>query len=123
MNKKGFTLVELLAVIFIIILIGSLAFVSINEKGEKFKDMSNREFEEMIETAAKNYITHDDKIINSLKRGDTVTITLKELVDSNYLSNKELKSPKTYEEIDIDLSTVVVTYSNYNYDYQINLSN
>lgn len=122
MNKKGFTLVELLAVIFIIILIGSLAFVSINEKGEKFKDMSNEKFEEMIETAAKGYVAEDAKLTNSLKRGDTVTITLRQLVESKYLSNKELKSPKTYEEIDIDLSTVVVNYLNYNYVYVVNLN-
>ncbi len=122
MNKKGFTLVELLAVIFIIILIGSLAFVSINEKGEKFKDMSNEKFEEMIETAAKGYVAEDAKLINSLKRGDTVTITLRQLVESKYLSNKELKSPKTYEEIDVDLSTVVVNYLNYNYVYVVNLN-
>ena len=121
MSKKGFTLVELLAVLFIIILIGSLAFISINEKGEKFKDMSYEKFEEMIETAAKSYVAEDDKLINSLKRGETVTIKVQDLVESKYLS-KNLKSPKTYEEIDIEKSTVVVTYSNYNYEYLVSLT-
>ena len=123
MNKKGFTLVELLAVLFIIILLGSLAFVSINERGEKFKDISYEKFEEMIETAAKSYVADDDKLINSLKRGDVITIQVQDLIDSKYLNSKNLKSPKTYEEIDIATSTVEISYSNYEYSYVVILNN
>lgn len=126
MNKKGFTLVELLAVLFIILLLGSLVFISINEKGEQFKDISYKEFEKTIITAAKSYVTKDDNMINSLKRGDKsgrcssgLEISVEELINLKYLNSKNLKNPKTYRKIDISNSYVCVAYNNYNYNYSV----
>lgn len=126
MNKKGFTLVELLAVLFIILLLGSLVFVSINEKGEQFKDISYDKFKETIITAAKSYVTKDDDMINSLKRGDKsgrcssgLEISVEELINLKYLNSKNLKNPKTYKIIDAKNSYVCAEYSNYNYNYTI----
>lgn len=126
MNKKGFTLVELLAVLFIILLLGSLVFISINEKGEQFKDISYDKFEETIITAAQSYVSEDDKMINSLKRGDTtgrcdvgIEISIEQLINLKYLDGKNLKNPKTYKNIDVVNSYVCAQYKDYNYTYKV----
>lgn len=119
MNRKGFTLVELLAVLFIILLIATLVFVSISEKGEKFKDISYKEFEQTIISSTKRYIFSDEEIINLLKRGETFTVTIEELINYKYLDGNNLKNPKTYKKIDQKKSRVEVLYSNYEYFYTV----
>lgn len=121
MSKRGFTLVELLAVIFIIVLISSLVFVSISEKGEIYKDASYKEFEKTIITSAKKYVSDDVEIINSLKRGETIEVTIEELVNLKYLDIKSLKNPKTYKNINIKESKVEIIYGNYQYIYNVTL--
>ena len=91
------------------------------EKGEEFKKVSYEEFETLIETAAKSYISADDKLINSLKRGDKITIKVQDLIDSKYLNSKDLKNPQTYKEINTEESYVKVEYNNYVYTYTVKI--
>ena len=123
MKEKGFTLIELLVVLVIIIMLGSLVFASIIDKGDQFKDIAYKKFEDMIETAAKSYVSKNDNLTNSLKKGNPVVVKLTDLINEDLLSKEDLKNPKTYEEIDIEKSNVIVSYSNYNYTYIVNLNN
>ncbi len=119
MNKNGFTLIELIAVVFVILIIGTLVFTSISEKGEKYKDISYAKFEEIIISATQKYISTDEDIINSLKRGEKVTITIDDLVKSKYLDSDNLINPKTYKDINTSDSKVEVTYVDYQYIYNV----
>ena len=121
MKKTGFTLVELLAVIFIISLISTLAFVTVEKKGEQFKDISYKKFEDMIITSAKEYISSNYNIDNTLKSGKEVTISFEDLVNSNKLDSKNLQNPKTNNKIDISASNVTISYVDYKYNYVVNI--
>ncbi len=121
MKKTGFTLVELLAVIFIISLISTLAFVTVEKKGEQFKDISYKKFEDMIITSAKEHISSNYNIDNTLKSGKKVTISFEDLVNSNKLDSKNLQNPKTNNKIDISASNVTISYVDYKYNYVVNI--
>lgn len=116
MNKKGYTLVELLAVFLIIALIAVLALTAITKYSAKFKKLSDKKVEELIVSSAKSYVYNRRNIKEKIRNGEEEIITFEELRDSGYLSNK-LKDLKTYEERDISDSCIRITYENYKYVY------
>ena len=62
-NKKAFTLVELLAVIVVIAILGGLAAVSINYIVQNSKKSVYKNYESALKTAAENYlIENTDKL-------------------------------------------------------------
>ena len=81
LNKKGFTLVELLVVIVIILAIMLVALPSINNTLEKSKTKDNSRTKELIESAASIY-ANDMGITNG-------NISLSDMVSSGYLTKKE----------------------------------
>ena len=118
MNKKGYTLVELLAVFLIIALIAVLALTAITKYSAKFKKLSDKKVEELIVSSAKSYVYNRRSFKESIRNGHPEPITFEELRDSGYLSNK-LKDLKTYKERDISDSCVWVTYENYKYVFEV----
>ncbi len=118
MNKKGFTLVELLAVLVIITLLAVLAFSSIIKKSNELKSISNTKYEELLKTSAKMYVNANEDIKLQLKSGSSKTITYKELQDSGYMAEglKDLNN----SNIDTTKVCIVVSYNNYSYTYTLN---
>ena len=84
MNKKGFTLMELLATVVILGIISTIGIVSVNKVLEK----SHKEYEvkqaKMVTTAAQSYFT-DNKSLLPQKVLTINTIQLKTLIDNNYI--------------------------------------
>jgi len=93
MNKKGFTLVELLGVIILLGLIGLIATVSVSNvlKENKFK-LCNIQMDSIIESS-KIYAAD-----NILSLGDETIVTLTQLTNAG-LFNEEIINPKTGEVI------------------------
>lgn len=94
MNNKGFTLVELLAVLVILIAIMSIAIPSISSSLERSKDKQNTARKQNIEAAAELYITdHKNQIYTKLENDvkNSCIIELNVLTDNNYLDSKELE--------------------------------
>ena len=85
LNNKGFTLVELLAVIVILIAIMSIAIPSINSAINRNKETQNKQRIKMLESAALEYV--NDEINN----GSFNCINLNTLLDKGYISSEELK--------------------------------
>jgi len=85
LNKKGFTLVELLAVVVILLAISVIAVSSISAAIERNKVKQNEAKEKLIVSYAKLYY---DEHKNSL--GDSGCITIKNLIDSGYISEDEV---------------------------------
>ena len=81
LNKKGFTLVELLVVIVILLAIMLVALPNINNTLEKSKTRDNSRNKELIESAASVY-ANDMGIEND-------NIPLNTIVSAGYLTKKE----------------------------------
>ena len=113
--KKGFTLVELLAVIIILGLLTIIAIPSIigilnNEKENISDSMKN-----IIINAASLYI-EDNSGVYPKVNNNVYCIKLESLVNDNRLS-KPLKDPVTNKEIDLNKYVKVSIINDlYNYD-------
>ena len=76
MNKKGFTLVEVLATITILSVLMTIAVVSVSFIMKKSRDRAYIQIRESVETATYNYM---------VKNGKQDSVKIKELVDDGYL--------------------------------------
>lgn len=70
MNKKGFTLIEILAIVVLIGVIGVIAIPNITKQAEEHTDKQNKLTEEKLLNAAKIYASMDIKINESTYKID-----------------------------------------------------
>ncbi|MBQ8681748.1 MAG: prepilin-type N-terminal cleavage/methylation domain-containing protein [Bacilli bacterium] len=90
LNRKGFTLVELLAVLVILVAIMGIAIPTISSSLERTKNKQNEARYKVIESAAELYVTdHKNVIYNNLGTNTTCYIQVGDL--SDYLSNEEME--------------------------------
>ena len=89
LNKKGLTLVELMAVIAILGILSGFAIMAVTGYKQKTVNKVYTNFEKQLKEGAINYLTtNTDKIPNEK---DYYTIYANELLDNNYLD--ELVDP------------------------------
>ena len=112
--KKGFTLVELLAVI---IILGVIAIIAVPTVYKVVKDSKNDLYEEQvaqIEGAAKRWAVDNAS-------GDTYTVSITDLINEGYVENKDLYDPRDNTKMNgcvkINYSS---SYKQYTYTYQEN---
>ena len=86
LNKKGFTLVELLVVIVILGVIMSIAIPSITSSIERSKDKQKEQIIKLIVSAGELYV---DKHKNTV----TPPITLNQLIEDGLITKEEMKDP------------------------------
>ena len=110
-NEKGFTLVELLAIIVVIAAISTFALVNIDKKSEQYSELSAGHLDEIIKGAAHSYILSSDELTNKVKSSsEGYTISLNTLIDNGYISGKNLKNIKTRKDIDPNDVRIKITY-------------
>lgn len=104
MNKKGFTFVELLAVIVILSIITTLTVVSYRNYTKQAKEKELVAVRETIESAYNNYRT------KNLYNGGTVkdTITLSELVSLGYIPKGFNYNKEQFSSDDLSNSSITV---------------
>ena len=114
-NKKGFTLVEIIITLAIVITIttvaiGSYIGISKNKKEEEWSLVKNQ-----IETAAEQYFTSNKYMYEDFTEGNDITgtITVKTLVGSDYLN--KIVDPRTNKEVN-PCSRVNVKINNGKYE-------
>lgn len=111
MNKKGFTLVELLAVIAILLLLISLITPKIIGQIENSKDVAyNEQIEELI-NASRIYMSQH----NNLLLDDAYVISFQELKNSGLITSDKVLDPRTNQ---ILTGCIIVKYENNKYQYQ-----
>ena len=110
-NEKGFTLVELLAVVLILTLLVLLVWPNISNSVNNKKDDIDNLTLNIIEDATKLYIS-DNKNYFSKVDGNVYCIALKKLINQDYLKNNI-----EYDGEDIsDIKTMKVFYEDgFNY--------
>ena len=86
LNKRGFTLVELLVVIVILGVIMSIAIPSITSSIERSKDKQKTQIIKLIVSAGELYV---DKHKNTV----TPPITLNQLIEDGLITKEEMKDP------------------------------
>jgi len=92
MNKKGFTLVELLAVISILGVVAILAIPTLLSALDKGKKLSKQYDEEGIVEAAKMYLIDLDNGVKTITySGSNITVNNKTVKNGDVLSGYDLK--------------------------------
>ena len=112
MNKKGFTIVELLVTITLLAIISTIAAISIKSFINKNKENNYEILKNTILEASKEYVT-DNRYGNI-----DSSITAQYLLDNHYITSG-LTDPKTGKNIDLNSVVVTITYQNKNYTYEI----
>lgn len=118
--KKGFTLVELLAVLILIAIISTFVIANIIDKSNDFNNISSEQLQEVIIGSAKAYVNDRESLKNDIRSGSTVTITKSDLERNNYIKNNLNKINKKYDNF-----CVIVTYNDngsYNYNFSSDCS-
>ncbi len=103
MNKKGFSLVELLAVIAIMGILSGICILAVTRYISNSKKKTYKNFEENLRGAAVNYLSSHTEL-STVSGG--VTLTYSTLVEGQYL--EELKDPGNQSK-KCDASYVKVT--------------
>ncbi len=106
--KKGFTLVELIATIAIMALIGLVISTNMLGMFSKEEDRDLESFKERIEEAACMYAELDENKHSLCESGCTISIN--ELINKGYIE-ENLKDPSTGEKIKDNTSKYNVTLS------------
>ena len=98
MNKKGFTLIEVIVSIALLALIGVAVGISLNRTLKNRNDMIYNEFIEKVKSSSMLYVNNTPDIINGLKEFSFKVIKVKELIDNGYIKDN-LNNPDTGEKI------------------------
>lgn len=120
MNRRGFTLVEVIGVLTLLALIVLVAFPSILGAMQKADKEMNEATTEMIITNAKSY--WEDTTTRVEQEGKTYCVTVKKLIQQNYtktpISTVDKEKAKEIE----DSYCVVAIYESNKWNYKFTTS-
>ncbi|MBO5138853.1 MAG: prepilin-type N-terminal cleavage/methylation domain-containing protein [Bacilli bacterium] len=119
MNKKGLTIVELLAVLVVIGLMAVVIFPVITGNINDSQNKTNEIQKASIKEAAESYVA-DNVGLNIFLNKDTEEITLNTLIEDGYLTGN-YSNPKTGKDYDLINSKVTIKKENNSYIYTIDL--
>ena len=115
MNRKGFTLVELLAVIVLLTILGVYTVSTILEQTESNKNLIDSASEQIIKAAAQQYISLNSDNYEQ-KSGNIYCIDLDKVL--GYLDIDDINAA-TKEKLSIAGAKVKITFINDNFDFII----
>lgn len=136
MNKKGFTLVELLATLVVLGIVVGLAITGISINIKKTKKKAEEAYISTLRDAIKVYLD-DDISLNKIKDWDkagsiskasgnfsvySTTITLGDIIDSTYrpITEDDLKNPASGKTCSKDTIVTIYKDDDQVYYYSIN---
>ncbi len=111
--KKGFTLIEVIAVIVILGIIGLIAIPVSNNITKRSKEKLYNEQIDKIISACKTYMLENDN--TDPDENFTRYVSIEILQNTGYLGKEEIIDPKTGEVIN---GSIQVTYTNGKYAYE-----
>ena len=118
MKKKGFTLVELLAVIVILALLSAIILPVVGKMLKSNEAALSQEQIDSIITIAKKYAIENSDILPDEGSEDVYELGIDELMDEGYLDKDSVIDPKTKESVSGYVSiSYDSTYNQYKYEY------
>lgn len=113
--KKGFTLVELLAVITVLAVVGLIAIPTVNHAINSSKQKAyNAQIKELI-NAAKSWSADN---ISSIDDENDNYVPISTLISEGYIASEEVINPLTDESFNGCIKINYISkYKNYNYEY------
>ena len=119
-NRKGFTLVELLAVIVVLAVISTIAFPIVNNMIDTSEEKAYEQIEKTIKKAAKNWETDNSNLLIEIDENDEMVntscyITLDRLKYEGYLENVETIDP--IDDSSMDFYVVSFEFDENSYQY------
>lgn len=115
MNKKGFTLIELMAVITILVILSLIIVPLVDRSVKKSKDDMYRIQVENIRLAGEGYFS--DHVTSRPSMGSYCSVSLAELVSEGYI-NGDVVNPKTgqsFGELYVQIKNVGTSKDVFNY--------
>lgn len=123
-NKKGFTLIELTAVVTLISIIAILASIPINKMLKDSREKLNEKQKEQIVLAASNWVVDNPYLLPPYIDETSVKLTIEQLFNDGYLDteivdlrNKEKVKNCSYVEITLNTDAADGYKHTYNYEY------
>ena len=114
-NNKGFTLIELMAVIIILAVIGLIIFPSAIESINNSKDKLYKEQVKRILDAADSWASSNDSKLPS-NDGGAIIITIEQLQKAGLLKKEDVKNPLNSAE---NMSQDIVIYFDNEYNQYV----
>ena len=112
-NKKGFTLVEMLAVVAILIIVIAIITPKIFTQFKHAEKVTDQEqINSLIETA-RIYMNQNSNLLP--EENNIYTISLNDLKESGLIQTKEILNPSTKEEL---TGFIIAKYENNKYKYE-----
>ena len=109
LNNKGFTLVELLAVVVILVIIMTVALPNISSSIERSQNKQDAAMEKVIISAGELYVSkHKASIKNKLSTISSCSISVQDLTSENYLSSEDVSN----------YSSSCLNYNGSNFEYK-----
>lgn len=116
--NKGFTLIELMAVIILLGVLSLIATVTVNNTLSKNKTEACEMQKENVISSAKIWANKNAFSLPS-EDGKSITITLKQLKDDGFVDS-DIKNPKNDELLSDDMEIIITRVDN-NYKYELEM--
>ena len=116
MNKKGFALIELLAVFAILAILLTIVVASVTNIISSSKDNLHDQQANQIENAARMWYLESGK---DLADGESCKISVSDIVSKGYIEGNDVIDPKTSESM---IGYVEIKFKNNQYTYTYNES-
>jgi len=119
MEKKGFTLIEIMAVMVVLGLLIAIIVPVVNNLLKDSEDTLSDEQISMIVNASKKYMIEHSELLPEMSDGSKTFIYIDDLINNGVIDNDSVIDPKTKEELD---GCVVVRYNDSFNQYEYNYS-
>ncbi len=118
-NNKGLTLIELVAVLVVLVIIGLIVVPNIFKQIKEYQQQMYQDQVSIIQDAARSFASDHTELLPNLV-GNTYNVTVEQLQQGGYLDpdfqNTKTKSPFPPTSY-VQIRCIVSTEVNYDYSY------